>query len=88
MERRSFLRALCFAPIAIPVVAKAAAEAPATSFTVVADKFKIGDDGSVGCKYAIILDGDGYVVGLRHEPGEFDRLVADATRRNKARRIS
>lgn len=55
MERRSFLRALCFAPIAIPVAVKAAAQSPVTSFTIKTDRFVInrGDvvvDGAITAK--------------------------------------
>ena len=47
MERRSFLRALCFAPIAIPVAVKAAGQSPITSFTITADRIVINRDDMV-----------------------------------------
>jgi hypothetical protein len=90
MERRSFLRALCFAPIAIPVAAKIAAAKPEkTSFTITADRFVVHDGPPPIAKYTLVPGPDGvWYVGLAHAPGEFDKMVADAARRNKARRIS
>lgn len=65
MKRRSFLGLLLAAPIAAPIVAKAASEMapPSSSFTVAVDKFEVGGP-TPAAAYAVRLNDQGRIIDI------------------------
>ncbi len=76
MDRRSFLGALCAAPVAVPAVAKSLASD--TGETAVAQYVDSLDPMVGGTRYAVRLDKRGYVAGLTQ--GERIAVIADEFR--------